>query len=402
MATTATQVESGAISRPAENLILAGIRYDWIAAILSTLFTAGLFLDGWAHNHDKVDESFFTPWHAVFYGGFLLYGAFLAATLLVNRFRGYEWRRSLPGGYALSLIGAVIFAAGGVGDLVWHTLFGIEENIEALLSPTHLLLGLGMALMVTGPLRAAWLRTGGEGNQLSWRTAGPMLLSIAMVLSIFSFLTQYAHPVVWLVGDEPSTVMEDPPVSFMNANGSLQTRVINLPGQHLSSSSWSPGGMPIMISAGRHPAPQGYLSQPLGISSVLLQTLILMGFVLLAVLRWRLPFGSLAFVLGINALMMSFMNDTFFMILGMALAGLVGDVLYSLLNPSGSRSRLYLFAFLVPASIYTLYFTAVAITSELTWTIHLWAGTIVLAGVASLLLAILIAQNRSSGSENQA
>jgi hypothetical protein len=104
MSTTATQLETGASSRQEKGLILAGIRYDWIATILSTLFTAGLFLDGWAHNHGRVDESFFTPWHAVFYGGFLLYGGFLAGTLLVNRSRGFEWRRS-PAGYGLALPG---------------------------------------------------------------------------------------------------------------------------------------------------------------------------------------------------------------------------------------------------------------------------------------------------------
>ncbi len=57
-------------------------------------------------------------------------------------------------GYGLSLLGVSIFALGGVSDMIWHMLFGIEVNVDALLSPTHLLLAVGMALIVSGPLRA--------------------------------------------------------------------------------------------------------------------------------------------------------------------------------------------------------------------------------------------------------
>jgi hypothetical protein len=200
-----------------------------------------LFIDGWAHSHGRVDESFFTPWHAIFYGGFLLYGGFLAVALLTNRFRGHSWRLSLPQGYELALVGAAIFAAGGVGDLIWHTLFGIEEDIEALLSPTHLLLGSGMSLMVSGPLRATRQRAS---------AAGPLLLSATMVLSIFTFLTQYAHPVVYWVGNEAAALAEDgSSIYLMNADGSLQTRLANMHGKILWSSAWSPDGERILFSA---------------------------------------------------------------------------------------------------------------------------------------------------------
>src|ERR687898_883364 len=58
-------------------------------------------------------------------------------------------------------VGAGIFAASGVGDLIWHLLFGIEAWMEALLSPTHVGLTLGVGLLVSGPWRAAWLRADG-------------------------------------------------------------------------------------------------------------------------------------------------------------------------------------------------------------------------------------------------
>ena len=86
---------------------LGGLAYDWGMALLITLFVGGLFLDGWAHNHGRVDDTFFTPWHGFFYGGFALIVILLLTTLTVNRLRHYPWRRVLPAGYALTLGGAL-------------------------------------------------------------------------------------------------------------------------------------------------------------------------------------------------------------------------------------------------------------------------------------------------------
>ena len=41
--------------------------YDWTVVLLSFWLVAGMVMDGWAHNHIPELESFFTPWHAVFY-----------------------------------------------------------------------------------------------------------------------------------------------------------------------------------------------------------------------------------------------------------------------------------------------------------------------------------------------
>jgi hypothetical protein len=34
-------------------------------SLLSAWLVGGLFPDGWAHAHGRVDQSFFTPWHTV-------------------------------------------------------------------------------------------------------------------------------------------------------------------------------------------------------------------------------------------------------------------------------------------------------------------------------------------------
>ena len=166
-----------------------GISYDWIQAGLQAIFLGGLFVDGWAHFHDKVDQSFFTPWHAVFYGGFALCAGFLILTMILNRARGYTGRATLPAGYDLTMLGAVIFAAGGVADMAWHIAFGIEQAAEALLSPSHLLLAAGMFLMMSGPFRAAW-------NRRKTHAPYPAILSLTLTFTGLTFMTSYANPLV--------------------------------------------------------------------------------------------------------------------------------------------------------------------------------------------------------------
>ena len=172
-------------------LPLGGLGFDWAMMLLSSVFLGGLYLDGWAHNHDKVDVSFFTVWHAFFYSGFLLVALLLVTALLLNHRLGLPWREALPGGYQLSLLGTLVFAAGGVGDLLWHELFGIEKSVDALYSPSHLTLGLGLGLIVSGPLRAAWQR---PGRRLTWLQAAPALLSLAALISTFTFFVMFSHP----------------------------------------------------------------------------------------------------------------------------------------------------------------------------------------------------------------
>ena len=53
-------------------------RLDVGMAILSVLLVGGFFVDLWAHSHGRVDESFFTPWHAILYAAAGLFGGILS------------------------------------------------------------------------------------------------------------------------------------------------------------------------------------------------------------------------------------------------------------------------------------------------------------------------------------
>ncbi|HEX3621475.1 MAG TPA: hypothetical protein VHT97_04085 [Acidimicrobiales bacterium] len=145
-------------------------REDAITVACTSWLILGLFVDGWAHNHQK-PESFFTPWHALLYSGFLA-----TATWLWSR---YERHRGVPVGYGLGYVGAATFAIGGLADMVWHLIFGIEVNLEALLSPSHLVLFTGGLLILSSPFRAAW----SDASQTSPPLARflPALLSITLV-----------------------------------------------------------------------------------------------------------------------------------------------------------------------------------------------------------------------------
>src|SRR5262245_26439396 len=226
-----------------------GLGFDWLAALLSTVFVGGVFVDGWAHNHGKVDQSFFTPWHAILYSGFALYGLFLLATLLRQYRAGYAWRRALPAGYGLSLVGAAVFAVGGVLDLIWHTLFGIEVDVQALLSPTHLLLATGLFLMITGPLRAGWGRRRSE-RTLAWRAGAPVILVLALMLAVLMFFTQFAHPFVnpW-AANNPTMQLIHGDLYVMHADGSRQLRLTTAQ-QDAGTPSWSPDGTQLCFAAG--------------------------------------------------------------------------------------------------------------------------------------------------------
>jgi hypothetical protein len=331
--------------------------------IVAIWWLSGLFIDGWAHSNVPQLETFFTPWHAIFYSGYLAVALTLfikiaqnlrqsaysgnstvsLATAVRRSLPGNRWLRAVPNGYGLTLLGLVVFGFAGIGDLTWHVVFGIERNTEALLSPTHLGLALGIGLALSGPLRAAWRRS---ASTSTWRQLGPAIFSLTFTFSLLTFFTVYASP--WI---RPWPIIDD---------SSSPTR---------------------------------------GITNILLLTGLMMAFVLLALRRWHLPFGAFTFMLGLNgALMMVFAPRA--MLVGIPttlLGGLAADLVYRFLQPSFDQpASVRLFAFLVPALFYMLYFVDLAIVGPLfyngaiVWSVPFWAGAPVIAGITGFLLSYVM------------
>ncbi len=333
------------------------LRFDLVMGLLSIVYVSGVYLDGWAHAHGLVDRTFFTPWHAILYTGYLVNAIVLVATLVFNHAHGFAWQYAMPAGYEFSLLGVPLFALAGIGDLLWHTLFGFEVNLETVLSPTHLLLALGGILIMGGPLRAALRRPTipVQGNFTStllhrWKTLLPMLLSLTSILSVFTFFTEFAHPFV-----TAGTV-----ITFYS------------------------------------------VEQALGIASILLQTGLLMGISFLLIRRWQLPLGTLTLIFTLNGSLMSVLADQYRLIPVMLLAGIVADLFLWLLKPAVTRPvALRLFAFLVPLVLYLCYFLTLVLTDTVmfNWSTDLWLGASVMAGMVSLVLSYLLVPPGGSAEE---
>ncbi|MGH7461724.1 MAG: hypothetical protein ACREMA_11960, partial [Longimicrobiales bacterium] len=320
------------------------------------------YLDGWAHIHIPQLETFFTPWHAVLYSGFLAVAAFTVATSWRNRAIGQPWSRALPSGYEGTFLGIVIFAVGGIGDMLWHVLFGIETDFAALLSPTHLALAVGMGFIVAGPLRSTWRQGHAPGAPPGLTEQWPAWVSLGFLLAVFAFMTQYAHPFGFLWAAEAAR----PPVQ-----------------------------------AGERGI---FLVQATGILGILLQTGIMMGLLLATLQRQALPPGILTPILTVNTVVLTLMRQRLlvsgpYLLIGIAvLGGIVGDLLLWWLRPSRERPQaLRVFVFAMPAGLYAVYFLALMATTGIWWSVHLWTGAIVLSGLTGWLLSHLAIPSGPAG-----
>ncbi len=319
-------------------------RFDWIMTGLSLWLVGGLFLDGWAHSHGNIDDVFFTPWHAVLYSG----GAAITGFLVYQQRRaiqgGHTWKNALSSAYWISLIGCGLFVLAGLGDLVWHELFGVEVSVETLLSPTHLLLVLAGGMMITGPIRSVWGRYWSDENH-GWKVMGPLLICATLFIATLMFFTQFANP-----------------SNFVYA-------------------AYRPVG-----------SAEGYRAQALGVASLLIQGVLLVAPILYLLKRWRLPLGTITLIFTGTTALMSVFQDRYSLIPFALVAGVIVDGLLLLVKPATDKPmRFYTFAFLVPAVFDALYFIGVQMTQGgIVWKIHLWLGSIFMTGAVAVMLAFLI------------
>ena len=308
-------------------------RRDLVVALAGLWPTAGLYLDGWAHTHVPEMETFFTPWHAVLYSGFVVHACSLVTTELYRQPQRGAIRGRVPAGYGLGLIGAMLFAVGGLVDMLWHSLLGIEVDIEALLSPPHLLLLTAGTLMIATPLRAAGFRRDEPVGSLRWL---PAILSMFAATAAAAFFLEYLSPLL---------------------------------------------DAPVASDHGSAPA--------LGVGEYLLTTMLLVVPVLFAWARLgRVPPGMIIAVGLAVTVPVGVFND-FEYLAGQlwALAGAVfADVLLHVVGTRQPRLIPVLAGVAVPALVWPLHLLGVEITVGIAWTVELWGGVIVLCGLAGAVL----------------
>jgi hypothetical protein len=315
---------------------------EYILSFCALWFITGLFIDGWAHNHLRGIESFFTPWHAAFYSGFAALAGALCVTVWLRKTKHGSWMDAVPLGYEWALLGAAIFAVGGAGDMTWHIVFGVEADIEALLSPTHLVLATGMTLMLSGGM-LSWMLDPHRDRGHVLRQA-PMVLSASMIAAILAFMTQFSHFIDRkLAGMAP---MEANVASF---------------------------------------------EQALGVTGVLLPAAILCGIAFFVLRAGRPMFGFFAVLFASHVFAMGEMRDTLVLLPAAIIAGILCDLLLSSLQPLGKNGwTLRMFAFAAPALLFAFYDATVLATTGSWWSIHMWAGLPVLAGFVGVLMSLLV------------
>ncbi len=341
-------------------------RFDWTVLVLGLWCFVGMAVDGWGHKHGAVDDSFFTPWHAIWYSGFTAYASFITFALwrlhdgpiptsptdLKNFLSG------MPAGYSSAVAGMVVFSLAGFGDMLWHTFLGIEGGIDILLSPTHLGLAAGLALTLMAPVWSAWhdpsSGKAGLGSQI------PILFGLGATWSVVTLFTSYIHH---------------------------QTIPYNSLCAVLSTCS------------------DGNQGLELGVSAILLQSAILTGVILLFIKRWKPAPGAFTVLLGVNGLAIAaFAPGEVKVAWKHLLAPLASGIVLDLAHKLISSGKIRFFAFVIPSS-HTLVWILLWMTqvpfkfgthngypvmSPFGWTIHSTIGAIFLAGCVGILMSIVI------------
>ena len=338
-------------------------REELISCALGTWMLTGLYLDGWAHRNLDLNDSITTPWHAVLYSGFLAFAAWIGWVF----FRTFRKRRrilvSTPVGYAIGLLGVMLFSIGGAFDQVWHLSFGVEQDINAFQSPTHWLLAIGMCLMVSSPLRAGWSSDAPEEPRLG--PFVPTLWSLVLTLSFVMFAWNYMS---FFIADSPTIANSE----FVAALGSDASAVLALA-----------------------------LTEKLrilGIALITLTTIAYMGSLLFALRRWRLPFGSATLIFTIPAAADNAIWEFRFgwVVLAAAAGGLTADYMIARYDPRPSRIVAYrVFAFAVPVVMWLVYYFILAVAYEMNWPAEMWTGTILMSALVSLFLSALMVPMRN-------
>lgn len=336
---------------------------DYAVGICGIWISGGFFLDAWAHGHVPV-ESFFTPYHAVFYSGMLALAVVMVGFALRSRSRGYPWIDVFPRPYRLALLGIPIFIIAGIGDILWHRILGIEEGVDALLSPTHQVLGLGIFFVASGPIRSV-LADRPVRSMLA--RSMPLVLGLATWLILAHFGTAY--------GFDPGAGKADAPPPIAPFTSDYLTALAI-----------------------------GYYKVASGVLIVIFQSTLITGFALWLVSRMRARPGMFTtlFVLGNAPAAAAFTNQT--SLLGVTLAqslaaGIFADAFVARYDPHpvpGSTIAFRWFAATLPMLYIGVYLLGTLLTDGIWWDWNVALGSWIWSGVCGFALSLAILARRTA------
>lgn len=164
----------------------------WLVALMvaNTVAAVGLFGDIARHVSlvaVLTGDDFLSGWHLVLYGG--VTGVAVVLGLMALRFGPRAPLERLGAACA----GLAVLTVGGVTDAVWHELFGVEAALQALVSPPHLLILLGLVLLMVAPIAAL---AEGPDRPLDRPRSAILALSVTSLLLVVSLFTGYLTPLI--------------------------------------------------------------------------------------------------------------------------------------------------------------------------------------------------------------
>ncbi len=334
---------------------------------LAGIWLAGGFLwDSWAHLHVGV-ESFFTPYHAVFYAAMVAAAVAFGTAALANRRRGYRMPNLLPRAYHRALLGVPLFFVGGIGDFFWHTFFGVENRIEAVTSPTHLIIGFSVALVLTGPIRSA---LEARGRLATLRSQLALIFSLTAIL-------EFAHLGMSYAFDPSAARMDAPPAEIARSPYYLLDVAL------------------VLYKTGT------------GVMIVILTSLVEMAFALYLASRFRLAPGAMTvfFLAGDSMIACALTNDRPLVLIH-AVKALVAGIVADAILWRGRRSRphdavpslavLRRFGFFVPIAYYGSFFVLTIGLEGTWWNWNLVLGTLVWSVLSGFGLTFLLGDPAAS------
>ncbi|MFF4621597.1 hypothetical protein [Nonomuraea jabiensis] len=337
-----------------------------MTALLGIWFAVGLMIDAWAHGNLAQLETFFTPWHAVFYSGFAVVSGWIGWQVWRNVRAGRQGPAAVPTGYLAGLVAIPAFAAFGIADMMWHTILGIETTINIFFSPSHLGLAVTMMLIITTPLRSAW-NAPDVGARPSLGRLLPALLGLAFAATLVLLFLSYGDALRY----RPQAIVQA--LSMAQDSGAPPR-----------------GGGPVAV---------GPSAERVAVAMVV-TNVVMLAPVLFLVRRWLLPFGSVTVMYAVMTLMpgaqTTFRNLP--ILLSLVVAGFVSDLLIRRLRPSGERRAAYwAFAGLSAFATWSLYIGAASATGGgLPAVPELWTGAPVVAGLVGLALGVLFLPNAAT------
>jgi hypothetical protein len=315
--------------------------FDAVVVVLATWLVLGAYVTAYAYVRlpGQVIQGGVTAGLITVTAAWLLLTLFLFAGLAAGLQSGRPWNAALPDGHTDTLVAALVFGVAWIIDEgFWSPAFSRTGlGLEVLFTPPHLVEIAAAGVIVSGPLRAAARR--GE-------TAASMvtLTSAALLLSAFTFATQFIHPLI------------DP---WAAANYQVQTPGLQWVGENI------------------------------GVAAILAQAGILAGTGLLLNSGFRLRLGSLTYVFTVNGIMVT-ITKTQFVLLPVAIAtGIAADAWVAYRSRMPGRPSASLCA-VIAGTFAAAFMVEVTVLFGTRWGASLWLGVIIATTVMGWMLGRLL------------